>query len=78
MEAGIDNPKSSSIEVRVQIQDVNDNVPQFPPSGYSITIKEGLGRREIIRVSLSTHGNMKTISCGLNSNMYDNDEMPTS
>lgn len=49
-EVGVDNPKSSSVDITVRVLDENDNTPTFPPSGYAVTIKEGEGRRLVTKV----------------------------
>ena len=43
-------PKTSTTEVTVKLRDVNDNVPTFPPAGYVVNLKEGDGRREVVKV----------------------------
>ena len=54
-EAGVESPKSSTADITVTILDENDNSPKFPPSGYSVTIKEGEGRRPVVKVTTHTH-----------------------
>ena len=46
------SPKSTTVDVVVNVLDINDNDPVFPPAGYSVTIKEGEGRREVIKVAV--------------------------
>ena len=43
-------PKTSTTELTVKVLDVNDNEPSFPPAGYSVNVKEGSGRREVVKV----------------------------
>ncbi|KAI0235644.1 Cadherin-99C [Lamellibrachia satsuma] len=46
-------PKTSTTELTVKVMDVNDNVPTFPPAGYSVNVREGDGRREVVKVTAS-------------------------
>ena len=48
------SPKTSTTELTVKVLDVNDNEPSFPPSGYSVNLKEGSGRREVVKVIVRT------------------------
>ena len=48
----IEGAKSAEVEITVNILDQNDNSPVFPPSGYSVQLPEGEGRREVIPVSI--------------------------
>ena len=43
-------PKTSTTELTVKVLDVNDNAPSFPPAGYNVNLKEGSGRREVVKV----------------------------
>ena len=49
-EVGVSNPRTSSVEVSVNVYDINDNYPEFPPGGYVVTMTEGDGRREVVQV----------------------------
>ena len=51
-EKGVQNIKSAEVEITVNVIDRNDNSPQFPPDGYTIQVKEGTGRREVIKVGI--------------------------
>ena len=44
------NTRSSEVTVKVIVIDVNDNNPEFPISGYATQLKEGTGRRPVIKV----------------------------
>ena len=43
--------KSAEASVTVNILDRNDNSPVFPPSGYTVQLAEGEGRRDVTTVS---------------------------
>ena len=45
--------KSAEASVTVNILDRNDNSPVFPPSGYTVQLAEGEGRRDVTTVSCS-------------------------
>ncbi len=49
-EAEEGSPRSSSVDIIVNILDRNDNGPEFPPAGYNVVIPEGEGRRDVVRV----------------------------
>lgn len=49
-EQDVPSPKSASADVTVTITDANDNDPEFPASGYDVSVAEGDGRREIGKV----------------------------
>ena len=47
----IEGAKSAEVPITVNILDVNDNNPVFPPSGYTVQLAEGEGRRDVLPVS---------------------------
>jgi len=55
-EADVENPRSSTVEVTVNVLDRNDNSPVFPaaaPTEYSVVIPEGDGRTRVVQVGLN-------------------------
>lgn len=52
-ELDVPSPRSSSVDITINILDRNDNRPIFPvgaPEYYSVELKEGEGQRKVIKV----------------------------
>ena len=63
-EVDVPAPKSSTVEITVSILDQNDNTPMFPPSGYTVTIKESeeTTRRPVVKVSWTVFSDKSNVS----------------